>query len=81
MCKFVRVLCFVVGVLAYPGALAADEFPNRTIKFVVPFPAGGPSDFISRVLTDKMSALIGQTIVIENHAATPSPLRHRAISQ
>jgi len=68
MCKFVRVLCFVVGVLAYPGALAADEFPNRTIKFVVPFPAGGPSDFISRVLTDKMSALIGQTIVIENHA-------------
>jgi tripartite-type tricarboxylate transporter receptor subunit TctC len=68
MCKFVRVLCFIVGVLAYPGALAADEFPNRTIKFVVPFPAGGPSDFISRVLTDKMSALIGQTIVIENHA-------------
>jgi tripartite-type tricarboxylate transporter receptor subunit TctC len=68
MCKFVRLLCFIVGVLAYPGALAADEFPNRTIKFVVPFPAGGPSDFISRVLTDKMSALIGQTIVIENHA-------------
>lgn len=68
MCKFVRVLCFIVGVLAYPGALAADEFPNRTIKFVVPFPAGGPSDFISRVLTDKMSALIGQTIVIENRA-------------
>lgn len=68
MCKFVRLLCLIVGVLAYPGALAADEFPNRTIKFVVPFPAGGPSDFISRVLTDKMSALIGQTIVIENHA-------------
>jgi tripartite-type tricarboxylate transporter receptor subunit TctC len=60
-------LCFV-GVLAWSSALAAEEFPNRPIKFVVPFPAGGPSDFISRVLTEKMASLLGQSIVIENHA-------------
>jgi tripartite-type tricarboxylate transporter receptor subunit TctC len=62
-----RVLCFV-GVLAWSSALAAEEFPNRSIKFVVPFPAGGPSDFISRVLTEKMASLLGQSIGIENHA-------------
>ena len=67
MSMLMRVLCFV-GVLAWSSALAAEEFPNRSIKFVVPFPAGGPSDFISRVLTEKMASLLGQSIVIENHA-------------
>ena len=73
MSPLVRVL-FLLGVLAWPGALAAQEFsnqlpnqfPNHPIRFVVPFPAGGPSDFISRVLTEKMATLLGGTIVIEN---------------
>jgi len=65
MSTLMRVLC-LLGVLAWPGALAAQEFPNRPIRFVVPFPAGGPSDFISRVLTEKMATLLGAPIVIEN---------------
>ena len=69
MSTLMRVLC-LLGVLAWPGALAAQElpnqFPNRPIRFVVPFPAGGPSDFISRVLTEKMATLLGGPIVIEN---------------
>jgi tripartite-type tricarboxylate transporter receptor subunit TctC len=64
-----RVLC-LLGVVALPGTLIAQEvpnqFPNHPIRFVVPFPAGGPSDFISRVLTEKMATLLGGTIVIEN---------------
>jgi len=65
MSTLMRVLC-LLGALAWPGALAAQEFPNRPIRFVVPFPAGGPSDFISRVLTEKMATLLGGPIVIEN---------------
>ena len=38
------------------------------IKFVVPFPAGGPADTISRILTEKLATVLGQTIVIENRA-------------
>jgi hypothetical protein len=68
MSALVRVLSLAASVLVWPTALIAEEFPSRTIKFVVPFPAGGPSDFISRVLTDKMSPLLGQPIVIENRA-------------
>ena len=67
MFTFARAL-LMVGMLAWSSALAAQEFPNRTIKFVVPFPAGGPSDTISRVLTEKMASLLGQSVVIENHA-------------
>jgi tripartite-type tricarboxylate transporter receptor subunit TctC len=49
-------------------AAAAQDYPNRTIKLVVPFPAGGPADTFGRVLADKMGVLLGQTLVIENRA-------------
>jgi tripartite-type tricarboxylate transporter receptor subunit TctC len=62
-----RVLC-LIGMVAWPSLLAAQEFPSRTIRYIVPYPAGGPADSMSRVITEKMAALLGQTIVIENRA-------------
>src|SRR5262245_51250538 len=67
MLAFARALC-LIGIAAWPGPLAAQEFPSRTIKFIVPYPAGGPADSMSRVVTEKMAAVLGQTIVIENRA-------------
>ena len=45
---------------------AAKDFPNRSIKIVVPFPAGGPSDVLARLVGQKMSEDWGQPVVIEN---------------
>jgi tripartite-type tricarboxylate transporter receptor subunit TctC len=67
MSALMRVLC-LIGILSWPGVLAAQEFPNRPIKFIVPFPAGGPADTISRIVTEKMSSILGQSIVIETRA-------------
>jgi tripartite-type tricarboxylate transporter receptor subunit TctC len=67
MSLLVRVLC-LIGLLVWPGVLAAQEFPNRPIKFIVPFPAGGPADTISRIVTEKMSSILGQSIVVETRA-------------
>ena len=67
MSKLMRALCFA-GLLLWPGLSFGQDFPNRPIRFVVPFPAGGPSDVISRIVTEKMSSLLGQTVVIENRA-------------
>ncbi len=49
-------------------AFAQDtqNFPNRTIRIVVPFPAGGPTDILSRIVAQKMSDDWGQPVVIEN---------------
>jgi tripartite-type tricarboxylate transporter receptor subunit TctC len=50
---------------------AADEakvYPNRTVRIVVPFPAGGPADLIARFVGQKMSEDWGQPVVIENRA-------------
>ena len=62
-----RALCLIV-ILVWPGILVAQEFPNRPIKFIVPFPAGGPADTISRIVTEKMSSILGQPIVVETRA-------------
>src|SRR5215212_11606560 len=67
MTILIRALC-LIGIVAWPGVLDAQEFPNRPIKFIVPFPAGGPADNISRIVTEKMSSILGQPIVIEARA-------------
>jgi tripartite-type tricarboxylate transporter receptor subunit TctC len=46
--------------------LAAQNFPTRPITVIVPFAAGGPTDVISRIVTDNMAKTVGQTFVIEN---------------
>jgi tripartite-type tricarboxylate transporter receptor subunit TctC len=49
-------------------ASAAQELPSRTIRMVVAFPAGGPADFVARLLADKLKSTLGQTVIVENRA-------------
>ncbi len=50
-------------------ASAADNYPNRPIVLVIPLPPGGTNDIMARAVSDKMSAALGQRIVIENRNA------------
>jgi putative tricarboxylic transport membrane protein len=43
-----------------------DSYPVRPITVVVPFPAGGPSDVVARVVTEQMGKILGQSLIIEN---------------
>jgi tripartite-type tricarboxylate transporter receptor subunit TctC len=44
----------------------AQNYPNRPIKVVVPFPPGGPTDGMARIISDRLHAILGQPIVVEN---------------
>ena len=44
----------------------AETFPSRPISIVVPFPAGGPTDTLGRILADRMKRALGQSVIIEN---------------
>lgn len=48
------------------GARAEGAYPDRPIKLIVPYSAGGPSDIIARVISQKAGEIIGQSIVIDN---------------
>jgi tripartite-type tricarboxylate transporter receptor subunit TctC len=54
------------GALAPIRAAEAQTYPNRTVRIIVPFPAGGPTDILSRVIAQKMSEDWGQPVVVEN---------------
>jgi tripartite-type tricarboxylate transporter receptor subunit TctC len=51
-----------------PAAQAQDNYPTRPVRVVIAFPPGGPTDFVGRLVTDKMSAELGQRVYIENRA-------------
>jgi tripartite-type tricarboxylate transporter receptor subunit TctC len=55
-----------LSLLASPAAVAADEFPSKPIRLIVPFPAGGPNDIIARVIGQRMSELSKQPVLIDN---------------
>jgi tripartite-type tricarboxylate transporter receptor subunit TctC len=58
-----------VAAIALSRPLAADDYPNRPIVLVIPLPPGGTNDILARAVSDKMSAALGQQIVIENRNA------------
>jgi tripartite-type tricarboxylate transporter receptor subunit TctC len=63
--KLVRVLATALSLLA-PASVAAQDFPNRAIRLIVPFPPGGPVDIFARVIAQRMSELTKQTVLIDN---------------
>src|ERR1043165_4564589 len=43
-----------------------QTYPNRPIRIIVPFPAGGPTDGMARIISDRLGTVLGQSILIEN---------------
>src|SRR5260221_7372192 len=59
-------LASVVTLALGSGLAAAQDYPNRPVTVIVPFAAGGPTDVVTRIVTDNMSRSLGQTFVMEN---------------
>jgi tripartite-type tricarboxylate transporter receptor subunit TctC len=63
---FARALGAVAILLAGAGSAQAQNWPNKPIRMVVPYTAGGYTDLMARLVSEKMAAALGQTIVVEN---------------
>lgn len=63
-----RALLALLALALPAGAAWAQGFPSKTIKIVVPFPPGGPTDAASRIIGQKMSEQLKQTVIVENRA-------------
>jgi tripartite-type tricarboxylate transporter receptor subunit TctC len=62
-----RLLALALTLLVACGmAAVADTYPSRTITIVVPYPAGGPTDTIARILAERLQTALGQSVIVEN---------------
>jgi tripartite-type tricarboxylate transporter receptor subunit TctC len=78
--KVVSRLAAVV-LAAAAGAASAQGYPSRPLTLIVPFSAGGPTDTIGRILAERMSRTLGQTIVVENVAGAGGTIAINKVKQ
>jgi tripartite-type tricarboxylate transporter receptor subunit TctC len=60
---------------------SAQDYPNRPITLVVPFPPGGSTTIVGRIIADKMSEVLGQSIVVDNRGGAGGSIGSRAVSK
>jgi tripartite-type tricarboxylate transporter receptor subunit TctC len=63
------------------AAASAQDYPNRPITLVVPFPPGGSTTIVARIVADKMSEALGQSIVIDNRGGAGGTVGSRAVAK
>lgn len=69
MKQFFSIFSFLLGtILLGPSAYAQDGFPNRVVKIVVPFAAGGSTDLLARSLAERLGENWKQAVIVENRA-------------
>ncbi|HEV7264785.1 MAG TPA: tripartite tricarboxylate transporter substrate binding protein [Falsiroseomonas sp.] len=72
------------GALLAPAASraqGADDYPNRSIRLIVPWPPGGPIDLAARPVAQRMADLLGQTVVVENRAGANGTIGAAHVAQ
>jgi tripartite-type tricarboxylate transporter receptor subunit TctC len=82
MSRWKAVYFAVLAVMAACGGpAAAENYPGHPITLVVPFPPGGSTTIVARIIADKMSATLGQSIVIDNRGGAGGTVATRAVAR
>jgi tripartite-type tricarboxylate transporter receptor subunit TctC len=80
--KILRMLATGLSLLQlWPASVAAQDFPSKPIRLIVPFPAGGPNDIIARVVGQRMSELIKKPVLIDNRGGQAGVLGTDAVAK
>ena len=79
--KILGALAIGLSTLLLPALAAAQDFPNKPIRLIVPFPPGGPNDIIARVIGQRMSELTRQPVLIDNRGGQAGVLGTDAVAK
>ena len=74
-------IVLLAGAAVTAVTASAQDYPNRPITLVVPFPPGGSTTIVARIVADKMSEALGQSIVIDNRGGAGGTVGSRAVSK
>ena len=78
---FSLLLLLAIALVPAPSSAGrADSYPERPIKIVVPFPAGGPTDVAARLIAQSLSSTLGQNVLVENIAGAGGRIGAKAVA-
>src|SRR5205807_10299142 len=77
-----RIAAFLLATafMAAPLPAAAETYPSRTVKLVVPYAAGGTGDIVARVIAERLSTALGQSVVVENRPGATGAIGTQAVA-
>lgn len=81
MKPFMRAVSLFVLCAAWAAPLAAQEYPARVVKLVVPYPPGGVVDITGRLLADQLARELGGTVIVENRAGAGGTIGANAVAR
>ena len=81
MRKLSIVAAFIAGTTLLCGAAQAQDYPSKPVRLIVPFPPGGGTDLMGRVMATRMSGPLGQQVVVENRAGAAATIGAVAASK
>ena len=70
-----------IGLLPARSAIAQDSYPSQNVRFIVAFPAGGPTDAVARILGQRLTEKWGQGVVIENRGGAGGNIATRQVAK
>jgi len=74
-------LALLLGMTALAAPSMAGEYPQRSVRMVVPYPPGGSADLIGRLLADRLSGSLGQPVVVENRGGASGAIGSEAVAR
>jgi len=81
MKRLTCVAILVASALASTGTASAQVYPSRQINLIAPFAAGGSTDLVARVLSDRLRAKLGQPVVVENKPGATGIIGNREVAK
>jgi len=79
MPNLLKFTAFVLALVVLPASAHAQTYPTRTVTLVVPFPPGGGVDSMARIVADKLTAALGQQVIVDNRGGGSGLVGTRAV--